>query len=219
MPISMPPGFRLILADINAGSNTPSLVRSVLRWKSTDTDSLQLWQQIDLKNKYIYELWEELCGLSTANKSAYNKAIQTASKHPLDSTLSDVNNSDDPDWKHTKEILIKLMLLNQTSNHIRKLMKLMGDKADASIEPDCQTALLDECMECPGVLMAGVPGAGGFDAIYCVCVSNLAAETLVLKLKSLQNKNVTVLPCKQTNSGCTIHNAELLPELTGHFSE
>lgn len=36
------------------------------------------------------------------------------------------------------------------------------------IEPESQTRLLDATMNMKGVLLAGVPGAGGFDAIFAI---------------------------------------------------
>ena len=44
----------------------------------------------------------------------------------------------------------------------------MGDQASVPIEPESQTALLEETLKVEGVLLAGVPGAGGYDAICCV---------------------------------------------------
>lgn len=36
------------------------------------------------------------------------------------------------------------------------------------IEPESQTRLLDATMSMEGVLLAGVPGAGGFDAVFAI---------------------------------------------------
>ncbi|KAF5175586.1 phosphomevalonate kinase-like, partial [Thalictrum thalictroides] len=47
-------------------------------------------------------------------------------------------------------------------------MRLMGKEAGVPIEPESQTQLLDVTMDMEGVLVAGVPGAGGFDAIFAV---------------------------------------------------
>lgn len=48
------------------------------------------------------------------------------------------------------------------------------------IEPESQTGLLDATMNTKGVLLAGVPGAGGYDAIFAVTLgesSSNVAET------------------------------------------
>jgi hypothetical protein len=51
------------------------------------------------------------------------------------------------------------------------------------IEPPSQTKLLDACMDVPGVLMAGVPGAGGFDAIFVVVVGGRVESSLGLSAR------------------------------------
>lgn len=40
--------------------------------------------------------------------------------------------------------------------------------AGVSIEPDSQTRIADITATLPGVLAAGVPGAGGLDAIFAI---------------------------------------------------
>lgn len=47
---------------------------------------------------------------------------------------------------------------------MRQMSKEVGE--DVHIEPDTQTELLDACMKQQGVICGGVPGAGGFDAIW-----------------------------------------------------
>lgn len=44
------------------------------------------------------------------------------------------------------------------------------------IEPPSQTALLDGTMHMSGVLLAGVPGAGGFDAVFAIAIGNTVRE-------------------------------------------
>jgi phosphomevalonate kinase len=61
--------------------------------------------------------------------------------------------------------LLKLRSLFQTT---RRLLKKMGDSAGVGIEPEAQTLLCDATAELPGVVAAGVPGAGGVDAIFAL---------------------------------------------------
>jgi len=49
---------------------------------------------------------------------------------------------------------------------IRSKMKEMGKLAGVPIEPDEQTQLLDVCVMQAGVIGGGVPGAGGYDAVW-----------------------------------------------------
>jgi len=50
----------------------------------------------------------------------------------------------------------------------RRLLKKMGDYAGVGIEPAEQTRLCDATALLPGVVAAGVPGAGGVDAIFAI---------------------------------------------------
>ncbi len=50
----------------------------------------------------------------------------------------------------------------------RRLLKKMGDSAGVGIEPAEQTRLCDATALLPGVVAAGVPGAGGVDAIFAI---------------------------------------------------
>jgi len=55
-------------------------------------------------------------------------------------------------------------------------MRDMGTKSKVPIEPPEQTSLLDNCIAKAGVVGGGVPGAGGYDAIW-VLVLDLGAPT------------------------------------------
>jgi len=52
----------------------------------------------------------------------------------------------------------------------------MGEQASVPIEPPTQTALLDESLKVNGVFIAGVPGAGGYDAIFCLIADDMDVE-------------------------------------------
>ena len=45
-------------------------------------------------------------------------------------------------------------------------MRKMGELSSVPIEPPEQTALLDTCISVAGVIGGGVPGAGGYDALW-----------------------------------------------------
>ncbi|KAJ3117756.1 phosphomevalonate kinase [Phlyctochytrium bullatum] len=60
---------------------------------------------------------------------------------------------------------------------VRHLLREMSSKANVPVEPPEQTKLLDASSALPGVLMAGVPGAGGFDAIFVIYFEPKGSET------------------------------------------
>lgn len=73
-------------------------------------------------------------------------------------------------------ILAEMVSLRSLFQHARRLLKRMGECAGVDIEPDAQTELADATARLPGVLCAGVPGAGGVDAIYALVLSPLARQ-------------------------------------------
>lgn len=54
------------------------------------------------------------------------------------------------------------------------MLREMGIRAGVEIEPPQQTALCDASEALPGVLCAGVPGAGGVDAIFAITLGPAA---------------------------------------------
>ena len=60
----------------------------------------------------------------------------------------------------------------------RRILKQIGVEAGVDIEPEEQTALADATQALPGVLCAGVPGAGGMDAIFAVLLVPSAREAV-----------------------------------------
>ncbi|XLT76655.1 hypothetical protein HN873_032929, partial [Arachis hypogaea] len=53
------------------------------------------------------------------------------------------------------------------------------------IEPESQTKLLDATLNLEGVLLARVPGAGEFDAVFAVTLGD--SRSHVTKIRSLLN--------------------------------
>ncbi len=60
----------------------------------------------------------------------------------------------------------------------RRLLKHMGQSAGVEIEPDEQSALADATMNIEGVLAAGVPGAGGQDALFAIVLSSCSRHSV-----------------------------------------
>ncbi len=83
----------------------------------------------------------------------------------------------------------------------------MSVKSGVQIEPEQQTSLLNACMGIDGVVMAGVPGAGGFDAIFCVYIGGEETRSKIEKLW-LEWKEMSVCPllASQSSQGIRIEN-------------
>lgn len=73
------------------------------------------------------------------------------------------------------------------------------------IEPPSQTALLDATMEMEGVLLAGVPGAGGFDAVFAITIGSAVRDKVESEWSS---RGVLSLSVLEDPSGVSLENAD-----------
>jgi phosphomevalonate kinase len=90
---------------------------------------------------------------------------------------------------------------------VRALLKQMGERAGVPVEPDEQTALLDYTSRVDGVLACGVPGAGGFDAVFVLLRSSAALPALERAWQQWRadgRGTVTMLPTTQAVGGIQI---------------
>lgn len=159
---TIPKWTTLVLADVDAGSHTPSMVGQVLKWKNSERDSADLlWNELSVQNDQLKAAFEKLERLSNSDESDYLSQVLQLSSDPnfyLQNDPSPVSDSDD-----VGRLFIKVSSITKS---IRRLMKKMGNQSDVPIEPDSQTLLLDETEKRLGVVGSGVPGAGGYDAIW-----------------------------------------------------
>ena len=78
--------------------------------------------------------------------------------------------------------------------------------AQVPIEPLVQTQLLDACLDIPGVLIAGVPGAGGYDAVFCITLGSNATNKLFEFWKT--SGLCRPLLCRLDSTGMKLENRE-----------
>jgi phosphomevalonate kinase len=104
------------------------------------------------------------------------------------------NSSTDPQNK----VGVCLYAIHAAFKKIRIAMKKMGELAGVDIEPDQQTELLDKCQELSGVLIAGVPGAGGFDAIFCITIGEQSRENVLRYWETLDGDCIPLLASNET---------------------
>lgn len=85
------------------------------------------------------------------------------------------------------EIINSLQTINKD---YRKIMKHLGEKCEVEIEPTFATELLNFLSKFENVLYAIVPGAGGFDSIFCLLKNNKEAfeKEYHQKLAELSNE-------------------------------
>ena len=88
----------------------------------------------------------------------------------------------------------------------------MGEESGVPIEPQSQTELIDASLKVDGVLISGVPGAGGYDAIFCIVVDDGDDERStfcgLLKVWEAWNVHVCPLLAREENFGIKLEDAE-----------
>jgi len=173
-PVNLPPGVELLMADVCGGSESPSMARKVLDWKKNK-------RKLGFMDDYY---WKDL-------KRCNNKIVSMLADKLTDQTFLDglrrdgamiISNRTAEQWKKPMpsswykfegsswDVALKLLDLRMTLLECRQNLKGMGKSAGVPIEPDEQTAVADATMKLPGVIAAGVPGAGGYDALFVIYV-------------------------------------------------
>ncbi|ETV68572.1 phosphomevalonate kinase [Aphanomyces astaci] len=165
-PFCLPEGMHMIMGDVNAGSATVSMVRKVLTWQSHDpVGAAALWADLNAQNMAIPALFEQLHALQAQDSALTN----TTKQRSVSELLEELSRMPFHEWTAADAVVGTLLTsLRTTFQGIRALLRNMGELAQVGIEPTDQTALIDATMAVPGVLFAGVPGAGGNDAIFAI---------------------------------------------------
>ncbi|CAG8565348.1 9509_t:CDS:2 [Ambispora gerdemannii] len=202
-PFSLPPEFILVLADVDAGSHTPSMVGKVLAWRKNNLDRANsLWTKLGTYNNSIVENMHKLSEIYAHDPSTYTVGINlgSLSKGSELPRLAERNSEN-----KVIQLLSGIYVSFQT---IRELLREMSTQSDVPIEPPMQTRLLDACMEVPGVLMAGVPGAGGFDAIFCITISQAAIDGIERVWNTWEEMSVAPLLTRASSKGFIKENLD-----------
>lgn len=86
------------------------------------------------------------------------------------------------------------MELKKQFSIARLSLKQIGEEAGVGIEPDQQTHLLNATENLDGVLCAGVPGAGGVDAVFALTLSENGRRSIERLWSSYTENNSAVCP-------------------------
>ncbi|KAI9459088.1 Phosphomevalonate kinase [Russula earlei] len=161
-PFTLPPRTRLLLADIHAGSNTPLLVSQVLKWRAANSATAHsLWTALDQCNTSLGRTLARLTELYERDQHAYVETVRWVSGLQPRQWLANPNMQQEQST--CLEAFYEAHLLTE---QIRAKMREMGKLSGVEIEPEQQTKLLDASVSMAGVIGGGVPGAGGFDAVW-----------------------------------------------------
>ena len=173
-PFDLPYGIEIIMADVCGGSESPSMARKVLQWhKEYKTkDSTNNDDDDDDNNDDDY--WEGLKKINLELNALFQQlkaTMDTMNIQELNELLSSLSKMNADQWHNDNSELGKqLIMIREAFLESRSLLKAMGEAANVPIEPDEQTNVADATMEIPGVIAAGVPGAGGNDALFCLYI-------------------------------------------------
>jgi len=166
-PFKLPPQISLVCGDVCGGSESPSMSRKVLGWKKTaQGEDYALWDKLVSSNAQVADHLANLSKLASENSPDYNQALEECAANTL--------------WYEQAESaspsLQCLIKLRSTFLIVRSLLQRIGELAGVPIEPKCQGELCDATMQIPGCLIAGVPGAGGYDAIFALVVTSKRSD-------------------------------------------
>nr|AYV97159.1 phosphomevalonate kinase [Haslea ostrearia] len=181
-PLPVPKGLQVLLADVCGGSESPSMARKVLAWKSSQqsegSSAIPHWDDLKEINVKVAEIMQKL-----ASETIDTTSSSVLSKHPASEWKSLPKSSDND---AATELLIELY---DTFLKARGHLRAMGEAAGVPIEPPEQTKLCDETMKVPGVITALVPGAGGYDAVACLYIDSAETKTAIGELWANWNEN------------------------------
>ncbi|KAI9225922.1 MAG: Phosphomevalonate kinase [Piptocephalis tieghemiana] len=195
-PFSLPRGFTLYLADISTGSHTPSMVSKVNTWrKEHPREVSDLWSRLAKGNQSLESIFQALGPKDNASKDEkdkYDHQLEQLSHIPVDQ------------WEGKEGLMGSLSKLHSTFQEVRLCLREMGEASGAPIEPPSQTKLLNACQAIPGVIFAGAPGAGGYDAIFCLGIGKNVARRLEELWSSWTDGQITpltMIPSSENDEG------------------
>ncbi|WFD23346.1 phosphomevalonate kinase [Malassezia equina] len=165
-PLQLPPGVHMCLADVDAGSNTRTMVGQVSQWRAQHLD----WA------RQLYSV------LAAANQSLVDGLLQLHIMHAMDprayaDILSRLAALPSTQWESLQPttplpVLEAFMAVRNAMRSVRAGMRELGTRSGAPVEPPEMARLLDTTLSgAPGLLGGGVPGAGGYDALFLLFLS------------------------------------------------
>lgn len=171
---SLPPLMTLLLGEPGTGgSSTPSMVGSVRQWQKSDPqNSREIWGRLAAANSMLEEELKTLNKFAVEQWQVYKHIIGTCSGHAHGKWMEQAAD------QYQESIVKSLLGARNAFIDIRFHMQQMGKAAGVPIEPESQSRLLDATMNMEGVLLAGVPGAGGFDAVFAIILGEASNNVI-----------------------------------------
>ncbi|UZJ54622.1 hypothetical protein CBS101457_003942 [Exobasidium rhododendri] len=160
-PLELPPHVELILADVDAGSNTPSMVSKIMEWRKLKPEwANQIYKLLASGNQTLADGLLALRLAHAQDSKEYQQAILSASRVI----------SKEWDSLAKAEPSTTMTLLVEVKNAMRSIqggLRELGRQAGVPVEPNEMSNVIRATIDgAPGVMGGGVPGAGGFDALF-----------------------------------------------------
>nr|AOV62771.1 phosphomevalonate kinase [Morus alba] len=196
----LPPLMTLLLGEPGAGgSSTPSMVGAVKKWQKADPQKAQeTWRKLSEENLALETQLNTLSKLAEKHWDEYNSLINSCSMLKPEKWIEQAT-------QQSQEAIAKALVgARNAMLGIRYHMRQMGEAAGVPIEPESQTQLLDATMNMEGVLLAGVPGAGGFDAVFAVTLGDSSNHVI----KSWSSRNVLAMLVREDPRGVSLEDAD-----------
>jgi phosphomevalonate kinase len=178
-----PKYINIILADVQGGSETPGMVKKVEEWKKNGgIEAENCWEGLAAANRIIEGHFGELNKLSQQNEKIWIDVLDKCSVLPsnkweniltsfqFEQKNGDKNGDKNAEFELKIQIIQELLTFVTNFHTVRTLLSKMGQSCDVPIEPPSQTSLIDLTCQQNGVICGGVPGAGGFDAVFAVII-------------------------------------------------
>ncbi|XP_077234915.1 phosphomevalonate kinase, peroxisomal-like [Tasmannia lanceolata] len=207
---SLPPLMTLLLGEPGTGgSSTPSMVGAVKRWQISDPDkSQETWRKLADANSMLEMQLKSLIKFAEEQWETYKFVVESCSRCTYEKWMEQAG--DPSQLAVTKSLLGARDAILQIRFH----MQQMGKAAGVPIEPKSQTQLLDATMNMEGVLLAGVPGAGGFDAIFTVTLGESGGNVT----KAWSSLGVLTLLVREDARGVSLESGDPRQEISSAIS-
>lgn len=200
LKFSLPPLMTLLLGEPGTGgSSTPSMVGSVKQWQKNDPEkSQEIMRRLAEANFKLETEFKRLSSLAEEQLETYKQIINKCSGHVHDKWMEQVGD------QFQGSVVKSLLGARDAFLEIRYHLQQMGGAAGIPIEPKSQTELLDATMNMKGVVLAGVPGAGGFDAVFAIILEGADADVSTM----WSSKNVLPLLVKEDPHGVALESSD-----------
>lgn len=208
---SLPPRMTLLLGEPGSGgSSTPSMVGAVKRWQKSEPEkSHYIWTKLLETNSLLEKHLNKLNKLAEEQVEAYERVIDRCSTYKSEKWMEQSVGPGD------QAVVEALIGARNAMLEIRSHMRQMGEAAGVPIEPESQSQLLDATMDVGGVLLAGTPGAGGFDAVFAITLGDSSRQVA----KAWSSLNVLALPIREDPRGVGLENGDpRLQQITSAIS-